>query len=128
MGGRPLDFPAERCRVAASRDSPCRARSRGPRQLSRLMHALERLLVTLATLQVRRPRWGVVLAVCPPVPSAWLALQLEVRTGFGELLPDSSPSVVEHRKVSKRLASQSTLAVTAEGKDTAVLKRFLVEI
>lgn len=92
------------------------------------MRALERLLVTLATLQVQRPLLVVLLAVLSAIPSAWLALKLEVRTGFGELLPDSSPSVIEHRKVSTRLASQSTLAVTAEAKDTAVLKRFLVEI
>ncbi|HEY6726917.1 MAG TPA: hypothetical protein VI197_22950, partial [Polyangiaceae bacterium] len=75
------------------------------------MHALERLLVTLATLQVRRPFLVVLVAVCSMVPSAWLAAGLEVRTGFGELLPDTSASVVEHRKVSTRLASQSTLAV-----------------
>src|SRR6187455_493982 len=92
------------------------------------MNALERLLVTLATLQVRRPLLVVLVALCSVVPSAWLASGLEVRTGFGELLPDTSPSVVEHRKVSTRLASQSTLAVTAEAKDTAVLRRFLVEI
>lgn len=92
------------------------------------MHALERLLVTLATLQVRRPFLVVLVALCSIAPSAWLAAGLEVRTGFGELLPDSSPAVVEHRKVSTRIASQSTLAVTAQGEDTDVLKRFLVEI
>src|SRR5688572_11850782 len=92
------------------------------------MHALERLLVTLAELQVRRPLLVVLVAVCSMVPAAWLALGLQVRTGFSELLPDSSPSVMEHRKVSARLASQSTLAVTAEAKDTAVLRRFLVEV
>jgi predicted RND superfamily exporter protein len=57
-----------------------------------------------------------------------LASRLELRSGFGELLPENMPSVVELRRIGARLPSVSTLAVTAESKDTALLKRFVGEL
>ncbi len=92
------------------------------------MSWFERWLSRIAEIQVRHPLGVVLVALVTLVPTAWLATGLEVRTGFGELLPDSSPSVVEHRKVSSRLASHSTLAVTAEAKQPDVLRKFLVEM
>ena len=88
---------------------------------------VEPLLNRLVTLQDKRPLVLVLLAVLSLLPVALLARQLELRTGFGELLPEKQPSVLELRRAAERLPSMSTLAVTAESKDTALLKRFLDE-
>lgn len=85
------------------------------------------LLSRLVELQARRPALVLLAALCTAIPAVVLARGLELRTGFGELLPDDSPSVVELRRTNDRLASQSTLAVTAESKDVTLLKRFVDE-
>lgn len=89
---------------------------------------VEPLLNRLVSLQARRPVWLILLAILSIVPAALLARQLELRTGFGELLPENQPSVIELRRAAERLPSMSTLAITAESKDTALLKRFLDEL
>lgn len=90
--------------------------------------AIERLLEGLVTLQVRRPVLVLVLALATIGPAGLLARDLELRTGFGELLPEKQPSVIELRRAADRLPSMSTLAVTAESKDTALLKRFVDQL
>lgn len=89
---------------------------------------IERLLGSLAALQARRPALFLVLALLTLGPAALLAKNLELRTGFDELLPEKQPSVLELRRAANRLPSMSTLAVTAESKDTALLKRFIDEL
>jgi uncharacterized protein len=89
---------------------------------------VERCLAAIVGLQVRKPGWVLAMAALTLVPALYLSSQLKLKTGFGELLPDTSPSVIEHRRVGERLAGQSTLAVTAESQDTALLKRFIEEV
>src|SRR5688500_16028309 len=93
-----------------------------------LRQVLENVLTKLTAFQASRPFIVLALALITVVPSVMLARNLELKTGFGELLPDTRPSVIELRRASKRLASQSTLALTAESKDTALLKRFMDEL
>jgi hypothetical protein len=89
---------------------------------------LEPLLLKLADYQIRRP-WLVVLAVfLSLIPAAWGTMHLALKTGFSELLPDSKPSVVEMRRVNKRLAGMSTLTIVAEGRDKKSLERFIDEM
>ena len=89
---------------------------------------IERMLTRLVQVQVTRPYLILALALLSVLPSAALVRHLQVKTGFSELLPDDTPSVVEMRRVSGRLSSMSLLAVTAESKDTALLKRFVDEL
>jgi len=89
---------------------------------------IERTLTRLVAVQVARPYVILVLALLSIIPAAVIVRRLEIKTGFSELLPDDTPSVVEMRRVSGRLSSTSILAVTAESKDTALLKRFVDEL
>jgi uncharacterized protein len=93
-----------------------------------MVKLIERMLTRLVQVQVARPYLILALALLSIVPSAALVRHLQVKTGFSELLPDDTPSVVEMRRVSGRLSSMSLLAVTAESKDTALLKRFVDEL
>jgi predicted RND superfamily exporter protein len=85
-------------------------------------------LARLVAFQARRPLFVLCLAALTILPGVLLARKLELKTGFSELLPDSSPSVVEHRRVSQRLAGLSTLSIAAEANDTELLKRFVDEM
>jgi len=89
---------------------------------------IERMLTRLVAIQVARPYLILTLALLSIIPAGALVRRLEIKTGFSELLPDDTPSVVEMRRVSGRLSSMSLLAVTAESKDTALLKRFVDEL
>jgi len=89
---------------------------------------IERTLTRLVAVQVARPYVILILALLSILPAGMIVRRLEVKTGFSELLPDDTPSVVEMRRVSGRLSSTSILAVTAESKDTALLKRFVDEL
>src|SRR6187431_2924514 len=89
---------------------------------------IERMLTRLVQVQVARPHLILAVALLSVLPAASLIRRLEVKTGFTELLPDDTPSVVEMRRVSGRLSSMSLLAVTAESRDTALLKRFVDEL
>ena len=89
---------------------------------------IEWMLTRLVRVQVARPYLILALALLSVLPAALLVRRLELKTGFTELLPDDTPSVVEMRRVSGRLSSMSLLAVTAESKDTALLKRFVDEL
>ena len=89
---------------------------------------LQPILLWLTTLQLRHPVRLLLVALLSLVPAGLLASQLELRTGFGELLPDDKPSVIELRKLADRLPSASTLIVVAEANDTALLKRWVDEL
>src|SRR6187431_287511 len=89
---------------------------------------IERMLTRLVLLQVAQPHLILALALLTIFPSAAFVRHLQVKTGFSELLPDDTPSVVEMRRVSGRLSGMSLLAVTAESKDTTLLKRFVDEL
>ena len=82
----------------------------------------------LAALQAARPLVFILIALVTAIPAGYLASRLELRTGFGELLPEKQTSVIEQRRTAARLASPSTLAVTAESQNTELLKRFIDEM
>jgi hypothetical protein len=77
----------------------------------------------LADLQVRRPSIPLACVLAISVLGAWLALHLELRTRFDQLLPESQPSVVALRRVEKRTASAQTAMILLEGDDEAALRR-----
>ncbi len=52
------------------------------------------------------------------VPALIAARSLELRTGFDSLLPETKPSVVELKRVARRTAGISTLAIVIEGDDS----------
>ncbi len=89
---------------------------------------LERLLVRLGVTQTKRPWTIVLITLVTLLPAGWGASRLTLRTSFTELLPDSKPSVIEMRRVSKRLAGNSTFTVVAESEHTDALKKFVDEV
>src|SRR5512145_2747953 len=89
---------------------------------------LEPLLLWFVNQQLRHPVRLLLVAALTLVPAGFLASRLELRTGFGELLPDDKPSVVELRKLGERLRTASTLIVVAEADDRGLLKRFVDEL
>jgi len=68
-------------------------------------------LAFLSALQTQRPWLLVVLAALSLLPSAWFARRLDFKPDLSELLPDSKESVIEMRRVSKRLAGSATLSI-----------------
>ncbi|HVJ20923.1 MAG TPA: MMPL family transporter [Polyangiaceae bacterium] len=92
---------------------------------SSVKSALARLLERLGSVQTRRPFLVLLLLLCTLVPATFLTLRLGVRESFSELLPEDKPSVIEMRRIEKRLSSRSTLIVVIEGGDTARLKSFV---
>ncbi|MBK9266239.1 MAG: MMPL family transporter [Polyangiaceae bacterium] len=85
-------------------------------------------LVSLSQVQARRPFTVLLIALLTLVPSLFFTLRLGFRPDFSELLPDHKDSVVEMRRVSKRLPGITTLTVTAEiadGKNEAQLVKFV---
>lgn len=86
---------------------------------------MERLLLRLANLQIRRPLVVIVLVLATLIPAGRSASRLTLKTAFTELLPDSKPSVIEMRRVSSRLQGNSTLSLVAEGESTEALKKFV---
>lgn len=68
-------------------------------------------LAALSSLQTRRPWLLVIVAALSLLPAGWFARQLDFKPDLSELLPDSKPSVIEMRRVSKRLAGNATLSI-----------------
>ena len=68
-------------------------------------------LAWVAKLQATRPWLLVVIAVVTMLPAAWATSRLGLKLELSELLPDSKESVIEMRRVSKRLAGSATLSV-----------------
>lgn len=85
-------------------------------------------LARVRELPIERPWWVVWIALATLVPALWASLQLEVKTSFSELLPDSKPSVIELERTKRRLAGTSTLIVVVEGRDEESVRRFLREL
>lgn len=92
-----------------------------------MAHRFPSPLRRLAELQAHRPWLFVLVAVLSLVPAGWAAKGIGFKSDFAELLPDSKPSVIEMRRVSKRLAGASTLSIVAEvpQSNPAALKRFV---
>lgn len=93
-----------------------------------MSHRFPRVLQKLSDLQVRRPWAFIVVAVLSLVPAIAAASGLGFRSDFAELLPDSKDSVIEMRRVSKRLAGASTLTIVAQlpdGRHPEALERFV---
>lgn len=87
-----------------------------------------RFLVSLAQVQSRRPFLVLLIALVTLIPSLFFTLRLGFKPDFAELLPDHKDSVVEMRRVSKRLPGITSLTVTAEiadGKNEAALVQFV---
>jgi hypothetical protein len=85
------------------------------------------VLDRITNFQVRRPWVMILLVLLITLPAAWATRGLGLKTDFAELLPQNKPSVIEMRRVSKRLSSASTLTVVAEGQNTEALKKFVDE-
>ncbi|HEY1533960.1 MAG TPA: hypothetical protein VGF76_08070, partial [Polyangiaceae bacterium] len=70
--------------------------------------------------------WLVMLLVLLTLgPTGLLTSQLDLKTSFSELLPDSKPSVIEMRRTEGRLASNATLTVVAESGSVQALEAFV---
>ncbi len=79
----------------------------------------------LVSLSLKHPIRLLVVALVSMIACGIAAAHLELRTAFGELLPENKESVIVADEVSKRLASASTLTIVGEGKDIEGLKRFV---
>ena len=91
-------------------------------------HLPARFLVSLAQLQARRPFLVLLIGLLTLIPSLFFTLRLGFKPDFAELLPDHKDSVIEMRRVSKRLPGITSLTVTAEiadGKNEAALVQFV---
>lgn len=91
-------------------------------------HPPPKFLVSLSQVQARRPFLVLLIALLTMIPSTFFALRLGFKPDFSELLPDHKDSVVEMRRVTKRLPGITSLTVTAEiadGKNEAALVKFV---
>ena len=92
-----------------------------------MTHRFPSLFRRLGELQAQRPWLFVALAILSLLPAGFAAKGIGFKSDFAELLPDNKPSVIEMRRVSKRLAGASTLSIVAEvpQSNPAALKRFV---
>ncbi|MCK6534338.1 MAG: MMPL family transporter [Polyangiaceae bacterium] len=95
-----------------------------------MTHRFPSLFRRLGELQAQRPWLFVALAILSLLPAGFAAKGIGFKSDFAELLPDNKPSVIEMRRVSKRLAGASTLSIVAEvpQSNPAALKRFVDEV
>jgi uncharacterized protein len=87
-----------------------------------------KFFVSLTRMQARRPFLVLLIALLTLIPSAYFTMRLGFKPDFAELLPDHKDSVVEMRRVSKRLPGITTVTITAEiadGKNEANLVKFV---
>ncbi|HET9598360.1 MAG TPA: MMPL family transporter [Anaeromyxobacteraceae bacterium] len=82
-----------------------------------------RAFAALAGWQARRPWWFLGAALATALAAGALALRLELRTQFDQLLPQNQPSVIELHRLAKRVAHGSIISILLEGDDTAALRR-----
>lgn len=85
---------------------------------------LHRAIARIVAMQVRRPWSFLLLAVVFAVPAYDLARKLELRTGFDSLLPENKTSVIELKRVAKRTAGVSSLAIVVDGSEPKAIQRF----
>jgi uncharacterized protein len=91
-------------------------------------HWTPRILIELGRLQARYPWRFLAAALLSLLPAIWATLGLGFKADFTELLPDNKESVIEMRKVAKRLPGTSTLIVVADvdtGGKYAALEQFV---
>lgn len=91
-------------------------------------HPPSKFLVSLTKLQARRPFLVLLIALLTLIPATYFTMRLGFKPDFAELLPDHKDSVVEMRRVSKRLPGITTVTITAEiadGKNEANLVKFV---
>lgn len=91
-------------------------------------HSPSKFLVSLSQLQARRPFLVLLVALLTLIPATYFTMRLGFKPDFAELLPDHKDSVVEMRRVSKRLPGITTVTITAEiaeGKNEANLVKFV---
>lgn len=84
----------------------------------------QRTTSKIVALQVRRPWPFLLLALLLTLPAYHWARQLELRTGFDSLLPENKSSVVELKRVARRTAGISTLAIVVDGSEPIAMQRF----
>lgn len=75
------------------------------------------ILRWLAKVQASHPWWFIAFAVLTLIPAAWATSRLAFKPDFAELLPDNKDSVIEMRRVAKRLPGASTLSIVAQISD-----------
>jgi predicted RND superfamily exporter protein len=78
--------------------------------------------------QLRRPLEALALAAAITAAFAVLAAGLTLRTRYDALLPDSSPSVQELRRLEQRTTAAQTLLVVLEGPDRSALRSMADEV
>jgi len=87
-----------------------------------------KFLVSLSQVQARRPFVVLLVALLTLIPATFFTTRLGFKPDFAELLPDHKDSVIEMRRVSKRLPGITTVTVTAEiadGKNEAALVKLV---
>ena len=99
-------------------------RSIPPGPSSRPGRAAAAFFERLASFQARAPWALVALVGALSLAGAWLAAQLELRTRYDQLLPESQPSVIELQRVTARTAAAQSVMIVLEGLDTRGLRAF----
>ncbi len=82
------------------------------------------LMARLADLQIARPWVPLLFVFGMSLFWGWRATHLELRTRYDQLLADNQPSVVELRRVEKRVSNTQLAILLLEGDDEAVLREF----
>lgn len=83
-----------------------------------------RAVTAMVEAQVTRPWTFLLIALAVCTVAYFGARALELHTGFDSLLPETKPSVVELKRVAKRTAGVSTLAVVIQGSDPKAMQSF----
>jgi hypothetical protein len=83
---------------------------------------IDRFFERLANVQIARPAIPMALVALLSALGAWLALHLELRTRFDQLLPESQPSVVALREAQARTPYAQTAMIVLEGDDLVIRK------
>lgn len=115
QAGRMSAHPSEPAPLPMSEPPPSRKAA---------IDAMGRLMDRLADLQTSRP-WVPLLAVLAvSAVFALLAARLELRTRYDQLLPESQPSVLELKRVEKRVDVAQTAMILLESDDRAAMRAF----
>ena len=85
---------------------------------------LERWLAVLGRLAYHRAGWIVAVGLLSLLPAGWLALGVEVRSSFLDLLPPDDPAVIQLREVLDHARSTSDVVVVVSTTDPAVADAF----
>jgi predicted RND superfamily exporter protein len=80
------------------------------------------VMARLADLQIARPWVPLLFVLGLSVFAGWRATHLELRTRYDQLLADNQPSVIELRRVEKRVSGAQLAILLLEGTDEKVLR------